>query len=298
MAIRNNGLLSLILAMSAAATPAAANEHLAAICGECVVEKVATCGGFLEGLAVSPEGELWVMDLTGDRMLELRDGECIERGRAGGSPNGAKFRPDGTLLIVGRQGLVAFEPESGAMSTLLTAVAGEPLRSPNDLAIDAMGGVYLTEVRESSFFRRTGRVLYLPPGGGEPQVVADGIAFPNGIAVSPGGRNLLVSEFATKQIISVPAVGAPPGLGLAYVHVITSGGIGADGLFIDHHGRLHTAQFGAGAVQVFAPDGVEIATIPLPEGAGALVTNFAFADGYLYISEAARGEVWRVRLVD
>ena len=58
------------------ASPAAmaAEASLEPICGNCQFERVATCGGFLEGLSVDAAGVLWVMDVTGDRILSISDG--------------------------------------------------------------------------------------------------------------------------------------------------------------------------------------------------------------------------------
>ena len=283
--------IALCLAQSATAT-----DRLQEVCGDCVVEKVAECGGFLEGATVSPDGTLWAMDLLGDRVLEIRDGTCINRGSGGTIPSGAKFRPDGTVFIANSQGLVSFDPATAEITPIFTEFDGEAVPSTNDLAVDEDGGVYLTEVRGSSLLNPVGRVYYLPPHGGEIQILAEGLAFPNGIALTNDGTNVLVSEFAAKRVISIPTAAPSDRPKISYVYATTAGGVGADGIHLDTLGRLYTAQIGAGTIQVFSPAGRPLGDIELPAEAGNLVTNVAEAAGYLYITEAGLGEIWRVKL--
>jgi sugar lactone lactonase YvrE len=51
-----------------------------------------------------------------------------------------------------------------------------------------------------------------------------------------------------------------------------------------------------GEIVVLDPNGFIVGTIPLPEGAGQQTTNVAFHQGYLYITEAGKNEVWRVKM--
>ena len=127
-------------------------------------------------------------------------------------------------------------------------------------------------------------------------LLSDQLAFPNGITLSPDGQTVLVGEFAAKRIVSLPAPKSTSPLKLAYVYAMTRGGIGPDGLTVDPKGRLFAANFGSGEVLVFSPEGVPLDAIRLPGDAGRLVTNVALHDSALYITEAEKGEVWRVRL--
>ena len=49
-------------------------------------------------------------------------------------------------------------------------------------------------------------------------------------------------------------------------------------------------------MDVIGADGRPIGSMALPEGAGTFVTNLAFHDGWLYVTEASVGEIWRVRV--
>jgi len=290
---------SVLFALLAAAPAAfAADQSAAEVCDACRVEKFATCGGFLEGMTVAPDGGLWALDVTGDRILNISTrGECVERGKTGGLPNGAKFHKDGRLFIAGSKGLLTFDTRTAATAVVVDSFDGKPLTGLNDLVFDANGGVYFTVPGGSSLARPNGRVFYLPPAATKPQLLSDAIAFPNGIAITADGRNVLVAEFAAKRILALPAPTAQGSFALTYVYAYTVGGVGADGMTVDSQGRLFAAIFGASEVSVFANDGRPLGSIRLPPGAGPMVTNLVVSgDKALYISEAEKGEIWRVRL--
>jgi gluconolactonase len=285
-----------LVSLSALALSVGAASAQTLYCPECAVEKVATCGGFLEGMNVGPDGALWVVDMIGNRILSIGDdGACTERGQGGGRPNGAKFAADGTLIIADGEGLVRFNPADGTLTTVANDFNGEALRELNDLAIDGNGGIYFTAPVGSDLRNPTGRIFYLAPGSGAPVLVQDGLAFPNGIALAPGGQTVFAGEFARAQIMALPTQEAG-GLRVSYIHARTSGGIGPDGMTVGPDGKLYAAIFQAGEVAVFDPEGHPLGSIVLPEGAGSFTTNVAVQDRTLYITEASLGEVWRVTL--
>jgi sugar lactone lactonase YvrE len=94
--------------------------------------------------------------------------------------------------------------------------------------------------------------------------------------------------------LSVPSQSSVNDFDVAYVVGHTEGGIGADGMAVDSEGNIYFAIFQGAAVGVMSADRYDVGTIALPEGAGSFVTNLAFNDGYLYITEATQGIVWRM----
>lgn len=283
-------------ALLASSAAVAANVDLAEICGDCRPEKIAACGGWLEGPALDATGRLWIMDVSGDRILEIKDGACISHGKTGARPAGAKFRRDGTLVITTGGAVIAFDPGSAKLSTIVDSFEGKPLDRVNDLAVDSQGGIYFTEARDSSVLKPRGRVFYLAPGTHEPRLLADTLAFPNGITIGVGDQIVFVAESAAKRIIAIPSFTAKSGIPMAYVHVATPTGAGPDGILMDQEGKLFTAQLGGGEVLVFSPESRLLGAIQLPDDKARYVTNVTLGGGYLYITEAAKGEIWRVRL--
>jgi gluconolactonase len=276
---------------------ARATETLAGVCGgDCRPQKFATCGGFLEGATVDAAGGLWVLDLLGDRILSITDsGKCVTHGKTGGKPNGAKFSKDGRLIIAdSERGLLAFDPVTSKVTVLADQYNGQSLATANDLAIDEAGGIYFTVVSGSNLLNPVGRVFYLPAGRKELTLVTDKLAFPNGIAIGAGGQTILVAEFAAKRVVSLPSVTAKGGRPLIHLYAITRGGVGPDGILIDSKGRLLTANMGTGEVLAFSADGRPLGAIELPDEAGKLITNFTVRGDSLFITEASKGELWRV----
>lgn len=283
--------------LTAIAFGALAQDRLAEICGECRAEKFATCGGFLEGATFDANGTLWVVDLLSGNVLSIDgQGRCTVEANTGGAPNGAKFHRDGRLFVADKNlGVVAYDPAADEVTVVMDTYRAERLRGTNDLVFDADGGMYFTEPYGSSAIDPTGRLFYVPPGeGAAPVVVADTLAFPNGVALSPDGANVYVGEYAKRRVLSLPAVGSPNVFDIAYVVANVVGGVGPDGMAFDADGNLYAAVFQGGGIDVIDADGRPFGTIMLPDGAGTFVTNLAFHDGWLYITEGSAGEVWRV----
>ena len=270
----------------------------ATVCGECRLEKYARCGGFLEGATVDRDNQLWVVDLLSGRVMQVNaDGTCTTRANTGGQPNGAKFGPDGQLWIADKLlGLLRLDPKTAAVTAVASTYRAEKLRGLNDIAFDKAGGVYFTEPYGSNALKPDGRLFYLPPGpNAKLQLVAGNLAFPNGVVVSRDGNTLLVGEYALKRITSLPVPNTPNDFDTAYVWATTSGGVGPDGLLLLPDGTLLAANFDAGEVLAFDASGRALGSIPVP--AGPRVTNLAVRDDWLYVTEGASGEVWRVRLL-
>lgn len=284
------GLKILAAALLVAANPVAADEPNA-------WQLVARCGGFLEAPTRLPSGDLAVNDPVGGRLLRINGaGQCHVWWQGDVLPNGQALAADGSLIVARRGGLMRVDPNTGQATTLVDNFAGEPLSIANDLAIDRYGGIYFTVPGASSLLRQDGRVFYLPAGAREPELVASGLAFPNGIAVAPDGNSIRVAEFATKRILSIPTRHSTRQFNVPHVFAHTVGGVGPDGLGYDDKGVLYAANIEAGTVSRWTPEGQTLPDLRLPIDAGMLVTNVLIEGEWLYVTEASAGAVWRIRL--
>ena len=287
-------VFSPVLALLLAAAPP---DSGAPLCADCKIEKVASCGGFLEGPNFDAQGLLWVVDYRTGNILTVSDGRCTIVGTTGGAANGARFGPDGRLYIAdAKRGLLIFDPKSRALEVWIDRLEGEPLVGANDLAFDAAGNLYATVRGTSTYLNPTGRVIMIPKGQSIPRILARDLRFPNGIAVNPAGTQLFIGLFSEKQILAInldPKTAEPQ---LSYVFVRTQAGIGPDGMALDAKGRLLWADFGGGGISAADGEGRALGSIRLPDGAGQRVTNMARRGPYLYLTEADRGEIWRVAL--
>jgi len=265
------------------------------ICDDCVVEKFASCGGFLEGASIDSRGVLWVVDLVSGNILTVSEaGQCTVESNTGGQPNGAKFHPDGRLFIADKaKGILAFNPADKALSTIASSYRSETLRGVNDLIFDNTGGLYFTEPYGSNTLNPNGRLFYLPAQGSL-QVVADNIAFPNGVALSVDGSRVYVGEYANKRLLSLPSVTSQDIFDVPFVFANVVGGIGPDGFALDTNGTIYSAVFQSGQVQIISATGFPVGALQIPEG--TFVTNLAFRDNYLYITESSLGVIWRVKV--
>lgn len=258
-------------------------------------EKLATCGGFLEGPTFSADGRLRVVDYLGGRVFELRGRDCAEIGQTGGMANGAKHDAQGRLWIADAVKGILRQEADGRFTAVIAQIDGQPLTGANDLVFDRKGGLYFTVPGKSSWTNRIGRIFYLPPGeGAKPQLFRENLPFPNGITLSPDGKYVFSTMFTDKSVIGFWAVDNEDQLVIDYKLIETQGGMGPDGMLTDSKGRLIWANFGGGSITVATPEGKRIAEIALPAEAGPMVTNIAERDGAYYLTEASKGEIWKV----
>jgi gluconolactonase len=297
--------LAVSAALSFAATgafaeaPASNERHtLSEICAgdSCEWEKVAECDGFIEGINFDANGALWMLAYFKGEVLSVKNGECTTVGEATGAPNGAKIGPDGNLIVADRTaGIMSVDLTTGERTSLYPSFGVAQFRGLNDLSIAADGGIYFTEPYGSDAINRVGRVYYVAPGeGSQPELFYEGLAFPNGIAVSADGQRVYVSEFAENRIMSLPSKATKNPFDTPFVIGRMEGGIGPDGLTVDADGNIYAAHFFAGEIVIFDANGFPYGTIRLPEGSGLFTTNLAIHDGYLYVTEAMQNIVWRL----
>jgi gluconolactonase len=280
---------------------------LTAICDECRPEKfTAECSGLLEGPVFDRDGTLWVAGITKGVIWRVTaDGHCsvgVQLPAEVKFPCGLRFSPDGTLYGVAMgYGLFSVDLSSKKVTPLAngTSLGGLPdgaFHGLDDLFIDHTGGIYLTDAAGSSVLNPIGQLFYRDSAGSIKKIINGGLMFPNGVVLSPDEKMLYIDEWAANRILAVPVVS--PGVintAWSYVFATLHGGHGPDSMTADSAGNVYVAHYGAGEVLVFAPNGDYYGAIRLPGGAGQDPTNLAFHNGYLYITESEKSEIWRVK---
>ncbi|MGH8973515.1 MAG: SMP-30/gluconolactonase/LRE family protein [Acidimicrobiia bacterium] len=223
---------------------------------------------------------------------------------AGGASmaNGMTLDLEGGLLVceqgthsdparIGRIDLAA-----GTYQIVVDAWRGLPLNSPNDVVVRSDGTVWFTDPSYGHLqgFRpepTVGDFVYrYDPGTGHLDVVADSFDKPNGLAFSPDGSVLYVTDSGANQepgsyhpgrphhIVAFDVAGGRH-LRQPRLFAVTTPGF-PDGLKVDAEGRVYASAFSG--VQVFNPDGDFIGEIHLPG-----TVNFAFGgvgDNVLFIT--------------
>lgn len=143
--------------------------------------------GAQQVIAIDPEGKSeTVVSLATARK---RDSPLVP------GPLCIAFLPDGRLLMVsGREALLLCRENDG--SVVIHADLSSISRFPwNDIVVDGHGNAYVGnagfDFPGGSF--APGIIALITPDG-KARVVADGLAFPNGMAVSPDNSTLIVAE--------------------------------------------------------------------------------------------------------
>jgi sugar lactone lactonase YvrE len=127
---------------------------------------------------------------------------------------------------------------------------GTTLGRLNDLEADGRGGAFFTQ-----------GALYHVDAAGNVTTVATVERFTNGVALSPDGKHLYVTDAQTIHVLDVSSDGAASNKRV-FAKLSETQGFGGDGLEVDSEGRLYVT--GDAGVYVFAPDGAELGVIPAP----------------------------------
>jgi gluconolactonase len=265
------------------------------------VSKVAEGFKFPEGPACDGRGNVYVSNCDADpgivsKVDEVGNSSVAFTGSARTflKTNGITAHQSGSIFACdfGKKAIVELRPD-GSASTYADNYQGVPFRGPNDLAFDPNGNLYFTDPAGSSKQAPVGRV-YRVDKLKNVTLVAQGLAFPNGIAFSADGKTLFVAESQKYQVLKYP-VKMDGSLGEKSVFCTLPEEKDPDGMNFDSAGNLWVAQFGAGAVREFDPSGKLIRSIEMP---GKKVTNVEFGGKdmkTLYITEVETGGLYRIR---
>ncbi|MEZ6071663.1 MAG: SMP-30/gluconolactonase/LRE family protein [Pirellulales bacterium] len=259
-------------------------------------------GEFTEGPAPAADGAILFSDI-GNRIMryEPATGSVTVFREPSGRANGMMFDAEGRLVVceganTGGGRRLSITDADGQVRTLVDRWQGKRLNSPNDLAISPAGRVYFSdpryvgdEPREIDFDG-----LFVVEPGGDVSVATEELTMPNGVVVSPDGSKVYVADHdsaptGNRHLVVFDVAEDGTLTNKRVLFDFGAGNRGIDGMTVDRLGNVYaTAGSGERAgVYVFAPDGRQLAMIPVP----GTPTNCVFGIGEdaatLYITAMA-----------
>ena len=229
-------------------------------------------GQFLEGGSFDTQGNLWFVGIGSGWISYLQpDGKlvpvvnCNPPAEIGQTcePQGTRFK-DGKLYLTTRhRGILAYDPQTKELKTLVYTWRNQLFKGPNDLDFDAEGNLYFTDPWATgpgpNASDRTGAV-YQYSKDGMLRKIMDDLQFPNGIAVSPDNNTLAIGDCTAGRMLYAafaagPSMGVPGGF--TDPQRLTFTGVKAgtyfpgngcpDGIHYDVKGNLWAASAGSAA---------------------------------------------------
>ncbi len=282
------------------------------------VEKIVEGHQWVEGpVWVRDGGYLLFSDVVKNGIYRWKEGEGEKvflepsgytgTGRfAGAEPgsNGLAIDAAGRLVFArhGDRQIARLEPD-GSVRVLADRYRGKRLNSPNDLVFHSSKDLYFTDPPFGLPGSYDDPAKELPHQGvyrlgrdGEVTLIASDLRAPNGIAFSPDGRTLYVSNADARHLVWMAYDVRPSGT-LGKGRVLFDGTEAfagrrgtADGMKVDVHGNIFGV--GPGGVYVFTPDGTQLGWIDFAGNVG----NVAWGEDGATLFIAANSAVYRVRL--
>jgi sugar lactone lactonase YvrE len=202
------------------------------------------------GMGESPRwhhGRLWFSDWGSNEIVAVDlDGNSEVIGDGGGGAGWAvDWLPDGRMMITGRE-LIRIEPDGSRVRH------GDldPI-SPygwSEMTVDGRGNTYINSInfdfRHFNEVMATGAApgkIALVTAAGEVREVADGLAFPNGMVVTPDNATLIVAESFARRLTAFD-IDDDGGLSNRRVWAPLTG----DGICLDAEGAVWTTDVGPG----------------------------------------------------
>ena len=240
-----------------------------------------------EGAFWHPErGQLFWFDILGHRLLGRDDtgprewsfGECV---------SAAGWIDRDTLLIASETGLYRFSLGTGARDLVTPLEADNPATRSNDGRADPFGGFWIGTMGKRA--EAGAGAIYRFFGGRLERLFRD-VTIPNAISFAPDGRSAYFADTAVQRIMiqALDSDGWPTGAPDVFVDLAPEG-LHPDGAVVDGDGFVWNAQWGAGRVARYAPDGRFDRAIAVP---ARLVTCPAFGGqglDRLYLTTARQG---------
>ena len=257
----------------------------------------------------NPAANDWTGSPARSRLIVLEADGKWRPLSSGMQTNGTIAGRNGTLLVCDMFGhrVVEMDPVTGRVGrVVLDKVNGKPIDGPNDLVMDAKGGLYITDPQftpEAQKSQPGKQVYYVAPDGAARVVIGPGeYAMPNGVEISPDGKTLYVNNTWAQpgeHFVWAYDVGTDGSLSkkrqfavlnrtadvLGAAKAVDRFNSGADGSAVDTDGRYYVAT--NSGVQIFLADGTYAGAIRVPEPPISLTFGGANNDVLYMVSQSS-----------
>jgi sugar lactone lactonase YvrE len=215
------------------------------------------------------DGRVWFSDWGANQVIALgTDGHHEVVVTVASFPMCIDFLPDGRLLVVDSAQRRLLRREAGGSLVQHADLSRVSEKPWNDIVVDDRGNAYVNTIGfdfPGGQFA-PGLVVLVTPDGNVSQV-ADGLAFPNGMAISPDGATLIVAESYAERLTAYDISG---GGGLANRRVwAQTPDDHPDGICVDAEGAVWYADVGNKRCVRVREGGEVLATVDLDRGAFA-----------------------------
>jgi len=222
----------------------------------------------LEGPSFDRQGNLLLVEVFGGQVLKVDTQgklQVLVAKNALGSA-GLAIHKDGRLFVAGlgnfkdTGNLTVYDADG---TNPQTVIGGDKGFLVDDLVFDADGGFYFTDFKGTST-EPTGGVYYVTPDFKRIVPILPKLAIANGIALSPDGKTLWVTEFATGLLHRIELKDATTIAPFGEAIVYRFNGPSPDSMRVDQDGNLYVAQYSQGRVLVLNPNGTPIGQVLIP----------------------------------
>lgn len=226
----------------------------------------------LEGLCFDRQGNLYFVGAVSGLLFkaDVDTGEVktIFTAPEGYGPTAIKIHQDGRLFVtcpgdLKKNGCIfTIQPDGSNFQMILPPVAGYLI---DDMVFRHDGSFYFTDFKGTPW-HPTGGIYYVSEDGQHIQPVIQGLAMPNGIALTPDEHALWITKTCGGRLFYVELeedhVHIPP-FGAFVCHYF-EGMSGPDSCCIDAEGNLYVALFEQGAYLIFDLQGRVLERIEVP----------------------------------
>ncbi len=202
------------------------------------------------------------LDIIGKRLLSVAEGEQLQW-QFDEHVSAAGWIDHSNLLIASESGLYQFNLEQGSKELLVPLEADKPANRSNDGRADPYGGFWIGTMGMRAEYEQGALYRYYR---GELRTLRTGLTIPNAICFAPGGEFAYYADtiagFLWRQALDKNR-GWPVGDAQLLID-FKAQGLNPDGAVTDAEGYIWNAQWGAGRVACYSPQGEFVKAIATP----------------------------------